>query len=94
VALEVVVCVKLAYDETQIPIEGDKLLLEKAPVKVSDIDKNAIEEAVRIKEKLGGSVTVISVVTGPYDETILNEALAMGADKGLHRRGDRRHQSR
>ncbi|WP_052567943.1 electron transfer flavoprotein subunit beta/FixA family protein [Candidatus Korarchaeum cryptofilum] len=82
-ALEVVVCVKLAYDETQIPIEGDKLLLEKAPVKVSDIDKNAIEEAVRIKEKFGGSVTVISVVTGPYDETILNEALAMGADKAF-----------
>jgi electron transfer flavoprotein beta subunit len=83
VALEVVVCVKLTHDETQIPIEGEKLLVEKAPIKVSDIDKNAIEEAVRIKEKLGGSVTVISVVTGPYDEAVLNEALAMGADRAF-----------
>ncbi|MCS7103758.1 MAG: hypothetical protein NZ992_07775 [Candidatus Korarchaeum sp.] len=41
--MEIVVCVKLTYDETQVPIEGDKLLLERAPVKVSDIDKNAIE---------------------------------------------------
>lgn len=81
--MDAVVCLKLVYDETQIPIEGDKLLLERTPVKVSDIDKNAIEEAVRIKEKLGGTVTAITVVTGPYDEAVLNEAIAMGIDRAI-----------
>ncbi|MEM0017651.1 MAG: electron transfer flavoprotein subunit beta/FixA family protein [Candidatus Korarchaeum sp.] len=85
--MEVVVCVKLAYDETQIPIEGDKLLLERSPVKVSDIDKNAIEEAVRIKEKFGGTLTSITVITGPYDEAVLNEAIAMGIDRAVIVRG-------
>ncbi len=89
--MEVVVCVKLAYDETQIPVEGDILLLERAPVKVSDIDRNAIEEAVRIKEKLGGTVTAITVVTGPYDETVLNEAIAMGVDRAVIVEGLREH---
>lgn len=89
--MEVVVCVKLVYDETQVPVEGDKLLIEKTPVKVSDIDKNAIEEAVRIKEKLGGTVTAVTVVTGPYDETVLNEAMAMGIDRTLVVEGLRGH---
>lgn len=82
-SVDVVVCLKLVYDETQIPTEGDKLLLERAPVKVSDIDKNAVEEAVRIKEKFGGTVTAITVVTGPYDDAVLNEALAMGVDRAV-----------
>lgn len=85
--MDVVVCLKLVYDETQIPIEGDKLLLERAPVKLSDIDKNALEEAVRIKERAGGTVTAVTVVTGPYDEAVLNEAIAMGVDRTIVVRG-------
>ncbi len=81
--MEIVACAKLVYDETQMPAEGDRLLVDQAPVKISDIDRNAIEEAVRIKEELGGRVTLAVVVTGPFDETILKEALAMGADRAL-----------
>ncbi|MDK2372341.1 MAG: electron transfer flavoprotein subunit beta/FixA family protein [Candidatus Korarchaeota archaeon] len=81
-------CVKLVYDETQMPVEGDRLLVDQAPVKISDIDRNAIEEAVKIKEELGGRVTLAVVVTGPLDEAILKEALAMGADRALIVEGD------
>lgn len=81
--MEIVVCAKLVYDETQMSVEGGKLLVEQAPIKLSDIDRNAVEAAVRIKEELGGTVTLALVVTGPFDETILKEALAMGADRAI-----------
>jgi electron transfer flavoprotein beta subunit len=43
------------------------------------MDKNALEEAVKIKEKHGAKVTVLSVGSIKLKETIL-QALAMGAD--------------
>jgi electron transfer flavoprotein beta subunit len=47
---------------------------------MSDFDKNALEEAVKLKEKLGGEVVVVTV--GAMDaKLILREALAMGADR-------------
>jgi electron transfer flavoprotein beta subunit len=44
------------------------------------MDKNALEEAVRIKEKHGAKVTVLSVGSIKLKETIL-QALAIGADE-------------
>lgn len=50
------------------------------PKKISDFDKNALEEAIQLKEKFGGEVLTITV--GPEDaKAIIREALAMGADK-------------
>jgi electron transfer flavoprotein beta subunit len=48
---------------------------------MSDFDKNALEEAIRMKEKLGD--TEIFTVTASSEDvkTVLREALAMGADK-------------
>ena len=81
--MRLVACVKLVYDETQIPITDDGFDLDSAPVKVSDMDMNAVEEAVRIKEEHGGDVTAVLVVTGPFDEAVMKEALAIGADRAL-----------
>jgi electron transfer flavoprotein beta subunit len=51
------------------------------PRKISDFDKNALEEAVRLKERIGGEV--VTVTAGVEDaKTSIREALAMGADKG------------
>lgn len=47
---------------------------------ISETDKNAVEEAVRIKEKHGGKITVISMGSAQAREA-LREALAMGADE-------------
>jgi len=50
------------------------------PRKISDVDKNALEEAIRIKEKHGGKVIAITV--GPPEaKTALRETLAMGVDE-------------
>lgn len=73
---------KQVVDLQQIRIKRDtrEPVLEGLPVLFGDMDKNALEEAVRIKEKHGAKVTVLSVGSVKLKETVL-EALAMGADE-------------
>jgi electron transfer flavoprotein beta subunit len=72
---------KQVVDLQQIRIKRDtrEPVLDGLPLLLGDMDKNALEEAVRIKEKHGAKVTVLSVGSVKLKETIL-EALAMGAD--------------
>ncbi|NTU59359.1 MAG: electron transfer flavoprotein subunit beta/FixA family protein [Chlorobiaceae bacterium] len=53
--------------------------------RMNERDENAVEEAVRFKEQLGGTpeVTVLSIGPGRVVETI-RKALAMGCDRGVH----------
>jgi len=80
--LHVIACMKQVVDLQQIRIKRDtrEPVLEGLPVLFGDMDKNALEEAVRIKEKHGAKVTVLSAGSGKLKDTIL-EALAMGADE-------------
>jgi len=80
-SLNIIVCMKQVVDLQQIRIKRDtrEPVLEGLPVLFGDMDKNALEEAVRIKEKHGAKVTVVSVGSAKVKETVL-EALAMGAD--------------
>ena len=79
--MNIIVCMKQVVDLQQIRIKRDtrEPVLEGLPVLLGDMDKNALEEAVRIKEKHGAKVTVVSVGSIKLKETIL-QALAMGAD--------------
>lgn len=72
--------------ETKIKISGDKTNIEKNDIKwiINPYDEFAIEEALKIKEKLkAGTVTVITA--GP-DRAVeaLRTAVAMGADNAIH----------
>ena len=63
------------------PFSGT-VAVDRAPHKTSDFDRNAVEEAVRIREKVGGKVTAISV--GPLaSREALRDALALGADEAV-----------
>ena len=56
------------------------IVTQGVPRVISEADKNALEEAVRIKEKHGGKITAITL--GPPEaKEALREALAMGADE-------------
>jgi len=80
--VRIIVCVKQALDVSQIKVDAAtrRLITVDAQKKISDFDKNAIEEAVRLKEKLGGEVVTLTLE--PEDaRTTVREALAMGADK-------------
>ena len=79
----IIVCLKQAVDVSQLKIDPAtrQLITASAPKKISDFDKNALEEAVKLKEKLGYAEIVTVTVTAEDAKTVLREALAMGADK-------------
>src|SRR5919106_5588864 len=54
---------------------------------VSESDGYALEEALRVREKLGGEVVVCSM--GPQRvKSVIKDALARGADRAIHVAGD------
>jgi electron transfer flavoprotein beta subunit len=82
--MNIIVCMKQTYDLQQVRIrrETRQPVLENVPLTLGNIEKNALEEAVRIKEKAGGKVTVLAVGPETLEDTI-KEALAMGADEAV-----------
>jgi electron transfer flavoprotein alpha subunit len=82
--LHIVVCVKHVPDATDIRFDPITLNLirEGVPSIVNPFCLNAIEEAVRIKENLGATVTAVAM--GPLQaQEGLREALAMGVDQAV-----------
>ena len=82
--MNIIVCAKQVVDVSEMKVDPStkKPILQGIPRKVSDIDKNAMEEAIKIKEKLNGKITVLTA--GPSDaKEQIKELLAMGADEGI-----------
>ena len=79
--VDIIVCAKYAWDVAEIKIDpSGKPVLEGVPRRISDIDKNAMEAAVNLKEKHGG--TIKALCFGPASaKDGLKELLAMGADE-------------
>jgi len=83
--VNIIVCVKQVPDtETQIKIAPDKKSIVKDDIKwvMNPYDEFGVEEALRIKEKFKGEVTVVGLGPKRVTESI-RTALAMGADKGV-----------
>lgn len=83
--MEIAVCIKQSIDVGQLKIDPKTLepLISITPTKISDVDRNAIEEAIRIREKHGGRITAITL-GGDKAKEVLREALAMGVDNAIH----------
>ncbi len=83
--MNIVVCIKQVPDtETQIKIASDNKSIVTDDIKwvMNPYDEFGVEEALRLKEKFGGEVTVVGL--GPKRVTeSLRTALAMGADKAV-----------
>jgi electron transfer flavoprotein beta subunit len=84
--MNIVVCVKqvpeVADAELEINKEGTRIEREDLVMDINEWDNYAVEEAVRIKEAYGGTVTVVTL--GDEDsEDVLRRALAMGADEAI-----------
>jgi len=82
--MNIIVCAKQVVDVAEIKVDPatKKPILAGVPKKISDMDKNALEEAIKIKEKHGGKITVVTVGT-PDAKERMKELLAMGADEGV-----------
>jgi electron transfer flavoprotein beta subunit len=83
--MKIAVCINHVPDtETKIKVGADNINIDKAGVNymLSPYDEVAVEEALRIKEKLTGDVTVLSLGGDAHKET-LRKALAMGVEKAV-----------
>ena len=69
-------------NEVKIDPKTGTLIREGVPSIINPDDKNALEEALKIKEEKGGSVTVLTMGP-PQADFALREALAMGADEAI-----------
>jgi electron transfer flavoprotein beta subunit len=84
--VNIVACVKQVPDtETLIKVKPDGSGIDETGIKwvMNPYDEFGVEEALKLKEKFGGDVTIVSVGPARALETI-RTALAMGADKGIH----------
>ena len=82
--MKIVVCVKQVPDTNEVKIDPKTgtLIREGVPSIINPDDKNALEEALSLKDIYGGKVTVISMGP-PQAKEALREALAMGADEAI-----------
>lgn len=82
--MNIVVCIKQVPGTTQVKInpETGTLIRDGVEAIVNPFDEYAIEEALRIKEKIGGVVKVITMGP-PQADSALRTAIAMGADEGI-----------
>lgn len=80
---KMLVCYKWVLDEQDIKIKaGDQSLdASRAKYKISDYDKNALEEATQLVEKQGGSVDALTFGTAATVKQSIKDVLSRGADK-------------
>ena len=80
----IVACIKQVPDTTQVkvdPVTGT-LIREGVPFIMNPYDTHALEESLKLKDKFGFRVAVISM--GPANaEVTLRKALAVGADRAI-----------
>ena len=85
---DIIVCVKQVPHPdylSKISLDPEKGTVQRegVPAVINPGDRNALEEALRIRERFSGRVTVLTV--GPTQaRKALEEALAMGVDDAVH----------
>jgi len=67
-------------EELEIAADGKSLALESLRMILSESDGHALEEALLLKERYGGQVTVVAL-DAPYVDDVLFASLAKGADR-------------
>jgi len=77
-----VVLIKAIYEDVKVDPKTLEPITAGVKFKMEDISRNAVEEAVRIKEKHGGKA--LGLMFGNEQQSlIMREALAMGLDEGI-----------
>ena len=82
--MDIVVCVKTNPDPQMVRIKNREPVLEAVPFKMGDLDKNALETAIQLRDAAGGKVVALTVGESnrKIKETV-KDALAMGADEAV-----------
>ncbi len=82
--LHFVVCLKQVPDTSEVRIDPktNTLMREGVPSIINPYDAHALEEAIRLKEKVGGKVTIISMGP-PQAKEALKKGMSFGADRAI-----------
>ena len=84
--MEILVCARRVPDTSENEIQlngaGNDIERDDLVYSINESDNYAVEEALQIAAKVGGSVTVVTV-GGEEDEEILRREMAMGASHGV-----------
>jgi len=84
--MEILVCVKRVPDsaenEIEVKADGSDIKRDDLVYSVNEWDNYAVEEAIQIVDRVGGSVTVASIGNAEAEEVVRRE-MAMGAHQGL-----------
>jgi len=82
--MHIVACIKQVPDTTQVRVnpETNTLIREGIPSIVNPYDTHAVEEAVSLKDRYGGKVSILTMGP-PQAREALQKALSMGADQAF-----------
>ena len=82
--MTIIVCIKqVPAKDAPLSIAGNWIRESDIGFEMNEPDSYALEEALRLKEKHGGEVVALSMGPERVKQTI-KEALAKGADRGIH----------
>ncbi len=84
--MEILVCARRVPDtsenEIQLNRAGNDIERDELVYSINEADNYAVEEALQIVARTGGTVTVVTV-GGEDDEEVLRREMAMGANRGV-----------
>ena len=82
--MNIIVCIKQVPNTTDVKIDPvtNTLIRDGVESVINPIDAYAIEEGVRLRERFGGKVTVITMGP-PQAEAALKEAISLGCDEAV-----------
>jgi len=82
--MHIVVCIKQVPDSAQIRVHPvtNTIMRQGVPTIINPYDLFALEEALRLRDRLGGEVTVLTMGP-PMAEDSLRKALTFGADRAV-----------
>ena len=82
--MHIVVCIKQVPDSAQIRVHPvtNTIMRQGVPTIINPYDLFALEEALRLRDKFGGEVTVLTMGP-PMAEDSLRKALGIGANRGV-----------
>lgn len=82
--MDIVVCVKTNPDLQMVRIKNREAVTEAVPYKIGDLEKNALEAAVVLRDAVGGKVVALCLAEGNRKAAEdIKVALAMGADEAV-----------
>ena len=82
--MDIVVCVKTNPDLQMVRIKNREAVTEAVPYKIGDLEKNALEAAVVLRDAVGGKVVALCLAESNRKAAEdIKYALAMGADEAV-----------